>query len=336
MELPGSFGETLVYFTTPGIWLLGALMFALGAALGSFLNVVAYRLPRGMSLSSPGSRCPACGKPIRWYDNVPIFGWLLLRGRCRDCRAAISPRYPMVELLAAVAAVLVVRSAFVPVVGLSEAVAAVAIDFPLVAFRMLLVYSLLCAALLEFDGSLVPWKLLAVIVVAGLVATLIWPDLRPDTRVGEVAESRWLETGRLLALALMFGLLAWPLLVEGAGGNSLRAAAGRAAELALPGIFLGPAALAAIAVLAVVALLAARVAGRISPAAARFGWACSLVLATLIWIALAAGAAALWPTLADLDRPPPRVAAGAIVAAMSIIGRAVIRDRATFAPARKA
>jgi len=69
----------------------------LGVVFGSFLNVVAYRLPRGESLSHPRSRCPGCETPIRPYDNVPILSWLLLRGRCRSCGTAISPRYPLVE-----------------------------------------------------------------------------------------------------------------------------------------------------------------------------------------------------------------------------------------------
>ncbi|GAC1441838.1 MAG: A24 family peptidase [Solirubrobacteraceae bacterium] len=69
----------------------------MGAVVGSFLNVVAYRLPRGESLVRPGSRCPACGAPIKPYDNVPVLGWLLLRGRCRACREPISARYPLVE-----------------------------------------------------------------------------------------------------------------------------------------------------------------------------------------------------------------------------------------------
>src|SRR5437588_12624225 len=70
---------------------------ALGAAIGSFLNVVAYRLPRRESLVRPGSRCPGCGTAIKTYDNVPVLGWLLLRGRCRSCRISISARYPIVE-----------------------------------------------------------------------------------------------------------------------------------------------------------------------------------------------------------------------------------------------
>jgi leader peptidase (prepilin peptidase)/N-methyltransferase len=70
-----------------------------GLAFGSFLNVVIYRVPRGMSVVSPPSSCPACGKQIRAWDNVPVFGWLLLRGKARCCGVPIAPRYPLVELL---------------------------------------------------------------------------------------------------------------------------------------------------------------------------------------------------------------------------------------------
>ncbi|MEX0690551.1 MAG: prepilin peptidase [Gemmatimonadales bacterium] len=70
---------------------------AVGAAIGSFLNVCIYRLPRDLSLVHPPSTCPSCATPIRWFDNVPVFGWLWLRGRCRSCRNRISPRYPLVE-----------------------------------------------------------------------------------------------------------------------------------------------------------------------------------------------------------------------------------------------
>ena len=74
---------------------------ALGAVIGSFLNVVIARVPAGESIVAPGSRCPRCRAPIRWYDNVPIVSWLLLRARCRRCRAPISIRYPLVEALVA-------------------------------------------------------------------------------------------------------------------------------------------------------------------------------------------------------------------------------------------
>src|SRR4051812_13395097 len=71
--------------------------FALGACVGSFLNVVVWRLPRGESLVTPPSHCPKCNTPLKWYDNLPVIGWLKLAGKCRYCKAPISPRYPIVE-----------------------------------------------------------------------------------------------------------------------------------------------------------------------------------------------------------------------------------------------
>src|SRR5947209_14851125 len=75
-----------------------ALAAPFGLIIGSFLNVVAYRLPRGESLVRPRSRCTACGHDVKPYDNVPVFSWLVLRGRCRHCANRISARYPLVEL----------------------------------------------------------------------------------------------------------------------------------------------------------------------------------------------------------------------------------------------
>lgn len=74
---------------------------ALGGIVGSFLNVVIYRVPAGRSIVSPASACGACGHEVRWYDNVPVLSWLVLRGKCRDCASPISARYPLVELGAA-------------------------------------------------------------------------------------------------------------------------------------------------------------------------------------------------------------------------------------------
>ncbi len=79
--------------------LLLTLVGVLGVAVGSFLNVVIWRVPRGESVVSPPSHCPGCDSPILRRDNVPVLSWLLLRGRCRGCRSPISPRYPLVELL---------------------------------------------------------------------------------------------------------------------------------------------------------------------------------------------------------------------------------------------
>jgi leader peptidase (prepilin peptidase) / N-methyltransferase len=74
-------------------------LFALGASIGSFLNVVVWRLPRGESLVKPPSHCPKCDHLLAWYDNIPVFGWIFLRGKCRYCKEPISPRYPIVEAI---------------------------------------------------------------------------------------------------------------------------------------------------------------------------------------------------------------------------------------------
>ena len=81
--------------------LLAATAALFGACIGSFLNVVVWRLPRQESVVVPGSHCPRCGTTLAWYDNIPVLSWLLLRGRCRHCQAGISARYPLVELLCA-------------------------------------------------------------------------------------------------------------------------------------------------------------------------------------------------------------------------------------------
>jgi len=74
------------------------LLFGLGLVVGSFLNVCIYRLPREESLAWPASHCTTCNRTLRWYENVPVFSWAFLRGRCRTCRSRISTRYPIVEL----------------------------------------------------------------------------------------------------------------------------------------------------------------------------------------------------------------------------------------------
>jgi leader peptidase (prepilin peptidase)/N-methyltransferase len=88
-----------------------AVAWIFGAVIGSFLNVVIHRLPRGESLAQPGSHCPSCQTPVSPRDNVPLLSWVLLRGRCRHCRTPISARYPGIELVTAVAfgAVVAVR-----------------------------------------------------------------------------------------------------------------------------------------------------------------------------------------------------------------------------------
>ncbi len=90
--------DALLFFPA---WLLGVLALTLGAVVGSFLNVCVARWPAGESVVTPRSRCPSCARQIVWYDNVPLFSWLALRGRCRGCGESISAVYPMVELVVA-------------------------------------------------------------------------------------------------------------------------------------------------------------------------------------------------------------------------------------------
>ncbi len=93
---------TLEWLTTTYHSFWSIFFFGLGAIIGSFLNVVIYRLPNNLSIAWPGSHCPKCNHPISWYDNVPIFSWLILRGKCRHCHEPIAIRYPLIELSGAI------------------------------------------------------------------------------------------------------------------------------------------------------------------------------------------------------------------------------------------
>lgn len=93
-------------------WFIVAVLTVLGALVGSFLNVVVWRVPQGLSVVRPPSSCPSCGHRIAWYDNIPVLSYLVLRGRCRNCRAGISARYPLVEAATAVFFAVVTLGAF--------------------------------------------------------------------------------------------------------------------------------------------------------------------------------------------------------------------------------
>jgi leader peptidase (prepilin peptidase)/N-methyltransferase len=86
---------------------LDIFLAVVGAAIGSFLNVLICRMPEGLSIVSPPSRCPKCEQAVRFYDNIPVVSYIILKGRCRDCHEKISPRYPLVELLTAGMSVLI-------------------------------------------------------------------------------------------------------------------------------------------------------------------------------------------------------------------------------------
>lgn len=169
--------------TTAGTLLAAAL----GAAVGSFLNVVAYRLPRGLSLVRPGSRCPSCETAIRPYDNVPVLSWLALRGRCRSCRAPISPRYPVVEAVTiALCALVVLAKGTDPDAWLGLAlvlllvpVTLIDLDFRIIPNRLLLVGAVVALGLLAaFEPGELPGHLIAAAGAGGffLVAALAYPS----------------------------------------------------------------------------------------------------------------------------------------------------------------
>ncbi len=188
----------------------------LGACVGSFLNVVIYRVPLGMSVAYPGSRCPRCGKAIRAWDNVPLFSWLLLKGRCRNCRTEISARYPIVELtIALVFATLAVRElvqrgANLPWNATEPAPALLAITFVYHACLMTLSVAM---AWISFDGHPLPRQLLAFGMGLALVVPAVWPDVHPVPAIETALNHAWyLDSILGLAAGLLCGgVVAWSL-----------------------------------------------------------------------------------------------------------------------------
>ena len=273
--------------------LIVAWLLMLGGAIGSFLNVVAYRLPQGMSLIYPGSHCPACKHPIRFHDNVPVLGWLILRGRCRDCHVPISPRYPIVEAIAAAMflAVGVVELLDWPFgTGVEELAAHRALDFRLWiagAYDLLLLGTLLGAALIEFDRKPVPLTLFAPAGALGLSIPIALPGA--FSAAAAAGHFDWtattLETLAGAGVGLALGwVVVWIVPKPG------RPAAIAGATLA--GLFLGrQAALVVIPVAAVVYGLARLLgAGRIGPAM-------TLTAVSFAWILLRPWLVDQWPWL---------------------------------------
>ena len=148
-------------------------LFALGACVGSFLNVVVHRLPLGMSLVTPPSRCPKCETRLAWYDNIPVFGWILLRGKCRYCKQPISPRYPIVEAVTGLLFVFYYVMFFMVRIG-PDGMANLADQWPIYALYMALVAGLFAASLIDAELFIIPagipwWLAAAGIVVHGVI-----------------------------------------------------------------------------------------------------------------------------------------------------------------------
>ena len=153
--------------------------FVWGAILGSFLNVVVHRVPRGESIVRGRSRCPRCGAAIRPWHNLPVLGWILLRGRCRDCAAPIAVRYPLVEagcglLVAAVAAGDLVRGGIDRVLLGHDWLPLARFIFHAAVLLTLVAWSLLAAA-----GAAVSWRTVGIAVAAVGLGLIAMPALQP-------------------------------------------------------------------------------------------------------------------------------------------------------------
>jgi leader peptidase (prepilin peptidase)/N-methyltransferase len=143
----------------------------LGLAVGSFLNVCIHRIPLGQSVANPPSRCPSCGYRLRWYDNIPVLSYVLLRGRCRNCGGPISVRYPLVELLT-----LVLFLVHWWVFGWSA----------LMVVRLAFACALLVLFAIDFEHHLLPNVITLPGIAAGLIVSTVVPPGLVDAAIGTV------------------------------------------------------------------------------------------------------------------------------------------------------
>jgi leader peptidase (prepilin peptidase)/N-methyltransferase len=197
--------------------LLVGLVGTLGLAVGSFLNVVVHRVPLGLSVVSPGSACPTCGHEVRGRDNVPVLSWVLLRGRCRDCEAPISARYPLVE--AGTAALLVAVAVHLDDLALTAAL------LPVAAAGVAL-------ALIDLEHQRLPFA------VTGAAGILALPAVLADQLGGSPATEPWQV---LASVATWIGVYGGTWLVTGGRGMGLGdVALAPILGLALGALGLGP------------------------------------------------------------------------------------------------
>lgn len=151
------------------LWII--FLLALGACIGSFLNVVIYRLPRGQSIVFPGSHCPFCGRPIRWYDNIPIVSYLVLGARCRDCKVPISSRYLVIE--AATAARVVGLYVCYYMLNLRHGAGSFLHTWPAFLAHATLLCGLLAASVVDLELYLIPLEVMWFCSLVG-VAMATW------------------------------------------------------------------------------------------------------------------------------------------------------------------
>ena len=163
------------YFT-----LFACFAFSLGACVASFLNVCIWRLPREESVVRPGSHCPNCNAPIRWYQNIPIVSWCFLRGRCANCHKPISPRYVIVELLGGVLFLLVYLQWAMPVIlGRLPVLGLVPIIDPaLMGVEALAVTGLILGSFIDLDHFYLPDRVTIGGMVLGVPLSFLVPEMQ--------------------------------------------------------------------------------------------------------------------------------------------------------------
>jgi len=192
--------------------LIAALLSGLGLAVGSFLNVVIYRLPHGASVAWPASHCTSCGRPLSWYENVPIVSWIALRGRCRTCHARISIQYPLVEAATA-ALFLAGYYAF----GLTS----------LLPVRLAFACAMIVLFAIDFEHQILPNEITLPGVVIGLVLSIFLPPGWKSSVLGmlvgglfpfliaeiylRVRGREGMGMGDFKMLAMVGAFLGWPL-----------------------------------------------------------------------------------------------------------------------------
>lgn len=176
------------------------LFTCLGACLGSFANVVIYRMPKGESVVTPRSRCPGCGKAIAWYDNVPMVSWLLLRGRCRGCKTKIPFRYFLVEALTAA----LFGGAFY-YLGLNWTLLEYLIFF----------FGLVCCTFIDFDHMILPDEF----TLSGIVIGLVGAALNPERTFWPALIGVLIGGGFLWAMAYIYYLFTKQ---DGMGGGDIK------------------------------------------------------------------------------------------------------------------
>ncbi|HUG70517.1 MAG TPA: prepilin peptidase [Pirellulaceae bacterium] len=295
-----------------GNLLLAVWIWSLGANVGSFMNVVIFRVPAGMSVVYPGSKCPKCLNHIAWYDNIPVLSWLWLRARCRHCALPISSRYPTIEAL--VAAIFLVLAFVQPVSG--------GVNLPylgdqyrrgldlslwlMYAYHVLLLCVLICAAMIRYDRQRTPRRLYVPALFIGVLAPSVWsivPMLQADLQFGwiplrpvtfhsvaglglqdEFTLFPW-QAGLINSLIGLVVGLSLGLLVANVGrSNRRRLISAEVPAVALTGLFLGWQAACTLVAIASIGDLSCTIVSRACSCRLRIPWTGHLAAMTFVFL----------------------------------------------------